>query len=143
MSMSGEAQGGAQRPAPTDRLDGLRREIDIGLRLAPSQPSAVAAFRALAAYLDADPRVAVRLAGLSMEGPRVLLTVAITLGTVEEVKVAAPRTRAALSLLQRIVDDLAAYDPCLATLPARDSAEARAAGYLSAHGAAVLVGTAP
>jgi hypothetical protein len=118
-----------------DDYAGMRRELEIGLTLAPTRPSAVAAAKSIAAYLDADPRVTVRLAGLGSDDSRILITLAITLGTVDEIKVADPRSRTAVLFLQRIVDELAAYDPAFATLPAPTSFEARAAALAMASGA--------
>ena len=74
-----------------DDYAGLRRELEIGLTLAPTRASAVAAAKSVAAYLDADPRVTVRLAGLGSDDSRILITLAVTLGTVDEIKVADAR----------------------------------------------------
>ena len=101
-----------------DDYAGLRRELEIGLTLAPTRASAVAAAKSIAAYLDDDPRVTVRLAGLGASDSRILITLAVTLGTVDEIKVADARSRTAVLFLQRIVDDLSAYDPAFVTLPA-------------------------
>jgi hypothetical protein len=117
-----------------DEYAGLRRELEIGLTLAPTRASAVAAAKSIAAYLDEDPRVTVRLAGLGASDSRILITLAVTLGTVDEIKVADPRSRTAVIFLQRIVDELAAYDPSFATLPAPSSFEARAAVLAMASG---------
>lgn len=111
--------------APTP-FAGLRREFEVGLRLSPTPTSALAAAKALAAILDAAP-VATRLAGVGTGGGRVHLTVAVTLGTIDEVKTAAKPARHALALMQRVVDDLAAYDPALVLLPDEASPEARLA----------------
>ena len=118
-----------------ERLDtyaGLRRVLEIGIRLAPTRATAVAASKSLAAFLDAAP-VPVRLAGLAADDSRVLITLAVALGDVDDIKVAAPESRAALGLIQRIVDDLAAYDPAFATLPAPSTAEARLAAHVTRH----------
>jgi hypothetical protein len=124
-----------------DEFAGLRRELEIGLTLAPTHASAVAASKSVAAYLDADPRVTVRLAGLGSDDSRILITLAITLGTVDEIKVADARSRTAVLFVQRIVDELAAYDPAFSTLPAPASFEARAAALAVAQGAASMPST--
>lgn len=124
-----------------DDYAGLRREVELGLTLAPTRASAVAAAKSIAAYLDADPRVTVRLAGIGSDDSRILITLAVTLGTVDEIKVADARSRAAVLLVQRIVDELASYDPAFSTLPAPASFEARAAALAVASGAASVSST--
>lgn len=109
---------------------GLRREVEIGLVVAPTHVSAAAAAKSLAALLDDEPDVPVRLAGVGVSSTRVHLTLAITLGTVDEVKVAGDQARQVVLGLQRIVDQFAAYDPAFSQLPDRESAEARLAEHL-------------
>jgi hypothetical protein len=101
-----------------NEFDGMRRELEIGLRIAPTRASAPAAAKAIACYLDAEPVVPVRLVELAQEGSRIHITLAVTLGAIDAIKVADPSARAAVGLIQRIVDDLAAYDPAFVTLPA-------------------------
>lgn len=103
---------------------GVQRHVDVGLRLAPERHHLADASKALGALLDAEPGVPVRLAGLGIEGGRMHLTVAVTLGTLEDVKAATPAARAAVRLLHRIVESLAAYEPCLVELPDPASPEA-------------------
>ncbi|MDP1876755.1 MAG: hypothetical protein Q8M17_04245 [Actinomycetota bacterium] len=111
--------------APTP-FAGLRREFEVGLRLAPTATSALAAAKALAAILD-SAAVAARLAGIGTGAGRVHLTIAVTLGSIDEVKTAAEPTRRALALIQCVVDELGAYDPALVLLPDEASPEARLA----------------
>ena len=106
---------------------GLHRTIEIGLRLAPTLASAAAVAKATASYLDRDDAVPVRLAGLSREGSRMHITLAIGLGSIDDVKVAAPNSRAAVLLLETLVTELSAYDPSLVALPDAASPEARRA----------------
>lgn len=97
---------------------GLRRSFDVGVRLAPTASSAASAAKSLAAILDEHPDVAVRLVDVDGLGGRVGIVVAVCLGTIDDLKGATPTSRAALALLQRIVDDLSAYDPAFVQLPA-------------------------
>ena len=108
-------------------LVGIERHVDIGLRLAPQREHAAAAAKGMAALLDAEPGVPVRLAGLGSDGSRVHLTFAISLGSLDDIKAASPTARAAVLLLQRIVETFAAYDPCLVELPDPQSPEAKRA----------------
>lgn len=124
-----------------DEYAGLRRELEVGLTFAPTRASALPAAKSIAAYLDQDPRVAVRLAGLGADDSRILITLAVTLGTIDEIKTAEPRSRAAVTFLQRLVDELAAYDPSFAALPAPESFEARAAARAMSAGVASVPAT--
>ena len=126
---------------PIGEYAGLRRELEIGLTLAPTRASAVVAAKSIAAYLDHDPRVGVRLAGIGASESRILITLAVTIGTVDEIKVADARARTAVLFLQRLVDELSAYDPAFVTLPAASSFEARAAAYATASGAPTVADT--
>lgn len=116
--------------APLSEFVGLRREVEVGLVIAPTHASAAAASKALAALFDDEPDLPVRLAGVGVSASRVHLTLAITLGSVEDVKVAGDHARQVVRGLQRIVDQFSAYDPAFAQLPDRDSAEARLAEHL-------------
>jgi hypothetical protein len=123
------------RPSMTGvpEFAGLHRELEIGMQLAPTRSAAPSAAKSLAALMDAEPAVPVRIAALGASDSRVLITIAVTLGAVDAIKVAAPESRAALGLLQRIVDDLAGYDPAFVALPHPTSAEARLAAHVSRH----------
>jgi len=125
-------------PIVIDEYAGFRRELEIGICLAPSAASSVAAAKSLAALLDAESVVPVRLAGLGLQGGRVRLTLAVNLGAVDDIKAAGDASRAAIHLLQRIVDDLAAYEPAFTRLPDPASAEAQLADRLMDTPGAVL-----
>ncbi len=115
---------------------GLTRHVDIGLRLAASEGAAVVLAKSLASLLAETDGVPVRLAGVGAVHDRLVLTLAIGLGTVEQVKSGDAVSLAAVALVQRIVETLAGYDPAFATLPDPASAEAeRAARVLSAPAA--------
>ncbi len=96
---------------------GLRRQFDIGLRFAPTPARAAIAAKSVAAVLDEHPQVAVRLVDVTADGSRVHFTLAICLGTIDAVKMAAPSSRLALDLLQQLIDGFAAYDPAFVQLP--------------------------
>lgn len=112
--------------AGIDDYAGLTRHVDIGVAIAPAREAAAAGAKALAAILDSHD-TPTRLAAIGSAGSRMVLTVAVTLGDVDDVKVAGPQSRAALALIRDIVDTLAAYDPALVLLPDPESAEAQAA----------------
>ena len=103
---------------------GLQRHVDIGVRLAPSTQMAALAGKSLALLLDEWPNVPVRVAGLGRDATRVHITLAVTLGTLEEVKTSSVASQDAIALMQAIVDRLACYDPSLVELPDPKSAEA-------------------
>ena len=106
---------------------GLTRHFDVGLRLAAPSGAAAVLAKSLASLMDEFPTVAVRLAGAGADHGRVILTLAITLGSIEDVKASSPAAVAALGLMRSIVTSLAAYDPALAVLPDAESAEAQLA----------------
>jgi len=131
----------AVAPASTADLSyaGLTRHVEVGVVVAPTHATAVAAAKSLAAFLDDTPAVPVRLAGVDVTGSRLLLTIAVGLGTVEEVKVADAPARAAVVLLQRVIDEFSAYDPAFVLLPDPASDAAQLAAHLvSAPYGAVL-----
>jgi len=113
-----------------DEYAGLRRELEIGLRIAPTLASAIPAAKSVASYLDADTQVAVRLVGMTRDGSRLIMTLGICLGTIGEIKAAEPASRAAVLLIQNLVDGLAAYDPAFVTLPDPSSPAARIAAHV-------------
>jgi hypothetical protein len=113
-------------PQIVSEFAGLRRAFEVGLRLAPTPAAAPSAAKSLASLIDEFPRVPVRLVEVAGEGTRVHITVAVTLGDIDDIKVAATGPREALGFLSRIVAGLSAYDPALVRLPAQ-SEVARAA----------------
>ena len=120
--------------APVDpmALGGMRRSFEIGLRIAPTVSSAVVAAKGLSAVLDGLQETPVRLAGLGASGSRVHITLAVSLGSLDDVRDASAPARSALAVLQSVIDHCAAYDPAFVALPARDSLEARIAEALTA-----------
>lgn len=106
---------------------GLLPLVEVGLRLAPTAAASAAAAAEIARCLEQAPAAAVRIAAVGREGSRVLVTLAVTLGTVDEVKSAASPARAALELLASIVERLAAFDPAFTSLPHASSTDARIA----------------
>lgn len=128
----GHQLGGEHRRVAVDTLAGLRRDVEIGLVIAPTPAHASAAASSLAAFLGECAEVPVRLAGVASTGSRILITLAVTLGSVDDVKVASPQARSAVLLLQRLIDEFSSYDPSFVLLPDPESPEARLADHLSA-----------
>jgi len=120
-------------PIRLDEFAGMRRDLEVGLLLAPTHASAVAAAKSLAAILDAEPAVPVRLAGLAADGSRVLMTLAVTLGEVSEITTAAEPAREAVRVLDHLIDSMSAYDPAFVRLPDPASAEAQLASDVTRH----------
>lgn len=122
----------------------LTRSLDVALRLAPTPASAAQAARQLASVIAEHPGVAIRLAGVESAGPRIHLTIAISLGEIDTVRTADTPSRAAVAALGDVITHLAAFDPALVTMPRPESDEAYAARALVArhHGIdeAALVG---
>lgn len=106
---------------------GLRRTFEVGVCLNPHGQAAAVAAKALAAFLDQHLSTPVRLAGLGVHGSRVTITLAVSLGTVDDLKVGAQNSREALAAIQDLIDHLSAYDPAITTLPDPSTAEAELA----------------
>jgi hypothetical protein len=138
-SMSGTAEAGR---TSVHGYAGMRRELEIGVLLAPTRAAVAPAAKALAALLDDGSNVPVRLAGLAVDDSRVRITIAVSLGVIDEIKTAGPASREAVLLVQRIIDDLAGYDPAFVTLPDPSSAEARLAAVAARRGTEATVRSA-
>ena len=106
---------------------GLLPLVEVGLRLAPTAAAAQTAATEISRCLEQAPSAAVRIAAVGREGSRVIVTLAITLGTADEVKSSAAPARAALELLAQLVERLHAFDPAFTSLPHRSSIDARIA----------------
>lgn len=117
-------------PHELPTLAGLTRQVDVGLRLSAAPGAALVLAKSLAAILDTAPNVPVRLVGVGGDHDRVALTLAITLGAIDEIKAAGPHSLAALALITGIVEQLAAHDPAFTVIPDPQSAEARLADRL-------------
>ncbi|MHB1163781.1 MAG: hypothetical protein ACYC0W_10795 [Candidatus Nanopelagicales bacterium] len=109
-------------PQQISEFAGLRRTFEVGMRLAPTHAAAPSAAKSLASLMDEFPRVPVRLVELAGEGTRVHITVAVTIGTIDDIKASAADARGALDFLSRIVAALGACDPALVPLPAQPEA---------------------
>jgi hypothetical protein len=97
---------------------GLHRVVDVGVRLAPIPAQAAVAAKSVAAIIEEFDDVVVRLVEARRHGSRTHITVAVCLGSIDDVKVAAAGSRRALALIARVVEDLAAYEPAFVPLPA-------------------------
>ena len=105
----------------------LQRSLEVGLRLAPSLSGALPAAKALAAHLDTLDGVAVRLAALGREGSRIHLTLGVTLGTIDDIKVSGDGSRRAVRALHALIEAMPSCEPALVALPDPASPEARLA----------------
>jgi len=123
MDFDGDTADAPQRLADA----GLRKTFEVGIALAPCGQAATVAAKALAAFLDEHPSTPVRLAGLAVHGSRVTITVAVSLGTVDDLKAGAMNSRQALAAIQDLIDHLGAYDPAITALPDPSTAEAELA----------------
>lgn len=112
---------------------GLTRYLEVGLRLSPTTASAPFAARAIARILDCHQQTPVRIVGVGRSDSRVILTLGVTMGTIDEIKSGAPAAKMALAMLSRLVEQLSSFDPALTALPASTSVEARFATHLSSE----------
>ncbi len=115
---------------------GLERLFDVGIRLrVPHDSLGVLAARLDAAAID-HPLSGVRLAGLALASGSHGITLAVSLGTTDDVAAEGARAKDGVALVARLVQDLAEFLPGLCELPAAGSDEAVVA-------AAVLDGLHP
>jgi len=114
---------------PLEHL-GLDRHVDVALRLHIPRSQAVVASRSLGALIAEIDGFAARVAGLEVAADRIDLTLAISLGTTDQIRVAAPASVRSVQALHRIVDEMSSYAPALVSIPAPASAEAQLAARL-------------
>lgn len=126
---------------PLDRI-GLSELLEVAVRIAPMQAHAAAVAKSLATLIAEHPAVPVRLAAISRTDSRVLLTLAVGLGSPDEIRTADACACDAVSLLYGITAGLASADPALVEMPAPDSAPARNAERLAVTGNVVEILTA-
>lgn len=107
-----------------DGTSGLERVVEIGLRVAPTASCASRAAAAIAQELESSHEAPVRIVGVGHEGNRIVVTLAITMGTTTEVTTGAPAARRAVGMIDRLIESLSVYDPSFTTLPNPDSVEA-------------------
>jgi len=103
---------------------GLQRVVDIGLRVAPAAASAQDAAAVIAQTIAASAEAPVRIVGVGSEGSRVVVTLAITVGTTADIAAGAPAARSAVRMLARLIEGLGAYDPAFTALPEHGSVDA-------------------
>ena len=127
--------------ARLDRI-GLSELLEVAVRIAPMQAHAAAIAKSLATLIADHPAVPVRLAAISRTDSRVLLTLAVGLGSPDEIRTADTCACDAVALLYGITNGLASADPALVEMPAPDSAPARNAERLAITGNIVDILTA-
>ncbi|MEY4136012.1 MAG: hypothetical protein RL205_140 [Actinomycetota bacterium] len=103
---------------------GLQRVVEVGLRLAPTAACIPAAAAAISEIIESSPEAPVRIVGVGAEDNRVIVTLAITVGTTTEITGGAPAARLAVGLVARLVEGLASFDPAFTALPDPDSVDA-------------------
>lgn len=125
------------QPVATAAADG--DVIEVGLRLAPPVPGAAAWVRGLVDELSQEgpPR---RVVGLGTDGPRVVVTLAVGLGTAEEIRSGSDNARAAVVYLHDLVERMSATDPALVSFPDASSVDAVIAHHVQTQALAYGLG---
>lgn len=103
---------------------GLQRVVEVGLRVAPTAACAPSAAAAIAQILDSSHDAPVRIVGIGAEGNRIVVTLAVTVGTTSDITAGAPAARLAVGMVARFIESLSAYDPAFTALPDPDSVDA-------------------
>ena len=107
-----------------DGTAGLQRVVEIGLRVAPTAACAPSAASVIVQELEASLEAPVRIVSVGAEGNRIVVTLAITMGSTADVTTGAPAARRAVNMVARLIESLSDYDPSFTTLPNPDSVEA-------------------
>ena len=103
---------------------GIIRRFEVGLRVSVSSDRLPALTRPLEDCLHAFPQASARLVGFGMHRSHLDLTLAVSLGTTEDVVTRSPAAQAGVELLAHLVTELADFLPALRELPAPASDEA-------------------
>ena len=116
-----------------DGTAGLQRVVEVGLRVAPTVACAPAAALAIGDVLDSAHEAPVRIVGVGTEGNRIVVTLAITVGTTTDITAGAPAARGAVGMVARLIECLSAYDPAFTALPDPDSVDAMIGSRVDEH----------
>ena len=124
-----------------DRI-GLSELLEVAVRIAPMHAHAASVAKSLATLIGEHPAVPVRLAAISRTDSRVLITLAVGLGSPDAIRTADSCACDAVALLYGITNGLESADPALVEMPAPDSAPALNAERLAVTGDIVDILTA-
>jgi len=103
---------------------GLERLFDVGLRLRVPHERVPALAEKLSQATADFPCSGARLVGADLDRTVHRLTIAVSLGTVEDVAGETERAKTGVALVARLVEDLTEFLPGLCEIPAADSHEA-------------------
>ncbi|MGI9136432.1 MAG: hypothetical protein ACR2JS_05130 [Candidatus Nanopelagicales bacterium] len=107
-----------------DGTAGLQRVVEVGLRVAPTVACASAAAAVISQVLEGSHEAPIRIVGVGAEGNRIVVTLAITVGTTTDISAGAPAARMAVGMVARLVESLGSYDPAFTALPDPGSVDA-------------------
>ena len=110
---------------------GIRKVVDIGVRISVPDDRCEGINTKVGHLVRQAAGVPVRIAGIERNGSETTWTLAVGLGTVEDVKTASGSSIDGLALVHQLVHQLAAYDAALGLLPDEDSVAARRARQLT------------
>lgn len=113
--------------------------IEIGLRLAPMMSAAPHAARDVLEAID-NPWPQMRVVGLGSQGSRVVITLAVAIGTPEQVRSGDDTSREAVVYLHDMVERLGYADPALVAFPEGNSVEAVIAHHVDTQAVAYGLG---
>ena len=103
---------------------GLQRVVEVGLRVAPTLACVPMAAATISEVIASSNEAPVRIVGVGNEGNRIVVTLAVTVGTTSDVTSGAPVARLAVGMVARLIEELSAYDPAFTALPDPDSVDA-------------------
>lgn len=112
---------------------GLQRVVEVGLRVAPTVACVPAAAAAISQLIESHHEAPVRIVGVGADTNRIVVTLAITVGTTSDVTSGAPAARLAVGMVARLIESLAPYDPAFTALPDPDSVDALIGSRVDEH----------
>ena len=106
-------------PVHADIQEGreMNNTIEVGITLATSQEDLPVAAHSLANLISEEMPVPVRLAGIDFEDGQVLLTMAISVGTLEDIKANSTTSKVAFVLIDKVLNGLSRHQAHLSAVP--------------------------
>lgn len=114
--------------ADTTDVQGLERSIELGIRIRLPREGAARIAALIAERIRSSHSVGVRLAGIDTRGGSSEWILAISMGSITDIRTASPVSVVALAFAHSLVHEMKQYDAALVQLPdpeSRSAARAR------------------
>lgn len=107
--------------ADTTNVQGLERSIELGIRIRLPRDCAGRISALIAERIRSSHEVGVRLAGIDTHGDSSEWILAISMGSITDIRTASPVSVAALAFVHSLVHEMKQYDAALVQLPDPES----------------------